>query len=113
MSDTTAGKTSYEYAPDKPLTESDEELMTFYGQDRVVWETQGSVFDRSTETLGASDRGIVMFRRMLEEQIERVERGQEPNVAVVRDPAKNTVITFESATKPRAGSDEQHVFAAN
>ena len=35
------------------------------------------------------------------------------DVAVVRDPAKNTVITFESATKPRAGSDEQHVFAAN
>jgi 5,5'-dehydrodivanillate O-demethylase oxygenase subunit len=111
--DPAAGKTTFEYAPDKPLTESDEELMTFYGQDRVVWETQGAVFDRSTETLGASDRGIVMFRRMLEEQIERVERGGEPNVAVVRDPARNTIIAFESATKPRAGSDEEHVFAAN
>ena len=77
-----------------------------------MWETQGAVSDRSKETLGATDRGIVMFRRMLEEQIESVERGEEPNVAVVRDPAKNTVIAFESATKPRAGSDEQHVFVA-
>jgi 5,5'-dehydrodivanillate O-demethylase len=111
--DPAAGTTTFEYTPDKPLTESDEELMTFYGQDRVVWETQGRVFDRSSETLGASDRGIVMYRRMLEEQIERVERGQEPNVAMVRDPAKNSIITFESATKPRAGSDEQHVFATS
>src|SRR5262249_13958332 len=107
-----AGATTFEYSPEKPLTESDEELMTFYGQDRVVWDTQGEIFDRSLETLGGSDRGIVMFRRMLEEQIERVERGEEPNVAVVRDPTKNVMIKFESATKPRAGSDEKHVFAA-
>jgi 5,5'-dehydrodivanillate O-demethylase len=104
--------TTFEYSPDKPLSDGDEELMTFYGQDRVVWETQGDIFDRALETLGGSDRGIVMFRRMLEEQIERVERGEEPTVAVVRDPAKNALIKFESATKPRAGSDEKHVFAA-
>lgn len=108
-----AGATTVEYAPDKPLSDGDEELMTFYGQDRVVWETQGAVFDRSAETLGGSDRGIVMYRRMLEEQIERVERGEDPTIAVVRDPAKNSMITFESATRPRAGSDEQHVFAAD
>jgi len=111
--DPAAGTTTFEYAPDKPLSDSDDELMTFYGQDRVVWETQGPIFDRTIETLGGSDRGIVLFRRMLEEQIERVERGEEPDVAVVRDPAKNRMITFASATKPRAGSDEQHVFAGN
>lgn len=108
-----AGTTTYEYAPDKPLSDGDEELMTFYGQDRVVWETQGVVFDRTSETLGATDRGIVMYRRMLEEQIERVERGEEPTVAVVRDPAQNAMIKFESATRPRIGSDEKHVFAAS
>ena len=70
------------------------------------------MFDRSLETLGESDRGIVMFRRMLDEQIGRVERGEEPTVAVVRDPALNAMITFESATKPRVGSEERHVFSA-
>jgi hypothetical protein len=41
-----------------------------------------------------------MYRRMLDEQIARVERGGEPTVAVVRDPARNRMIEFPSATKP-------------
>jgi 5,5'-dehydrodivanillate O-demethylase oxygenase subunit len=110
--DPAAGTTTYDYAPNKPLGDGDDELMTFYGQDRVGWETQGPVFDRTLETLGESDRGIVLFRHMLDEQIRRVEQGEEPTVAVIRDPARNAVITFESATRPRVGSDEQHVFAA-
>ena len=101
--------TAFTCEADTPLRHSPEDLRTFYGQDRVVWETQGEIFDRSQETLGASDRGIVMFRRMLAEQIERVERGEEPTVAVVRDPAKNRIIRFESATRPQA-DDERHVF---
>jgi len=70
----------------------------FYGQDRVVWEAQGVIADRSIETLGATDRGIVLFRRMLAEQIDRVERGEEPTVAVVRDPAANRIIEFNRTT---------------
>jgi 5,5'-dehydrodivanillate O-demethylase len=77
----------------------DVSLDTFYGQDRVVWETQGRVADRTRETLGASDRGIVLFRRMLDEQIARVERGDEPDVAVFRDPEKNRVLGFDYITK--------------
>ncbi len=101
--------TYFIYEPDRPLKHGLDELRTFYGQDRVVWETQGTVMDRSLEVLGASDRGIVMYRHMLAEQIDRVERGEEPTVAVVRDPAKNTMIVFESATRPQA-DNEQHVF---
>ena len=103
--------TPFVYEADRPLKHTMDELNTFYGQDRVVWETQGPVFDRSLEVLGASDRGIVMYRRMLAEQIERVERGEEPTVAVVRDPAKNAMIAFESATRPYVDG-EQHVFAS-
>jgi 5,5'-dehydrodivanillate O-demethylase len=103
--------TRFEYAGDKPLGDGTTELQTFYGQDRVVWETQGVVFDRTLETLGASDRGIVMFRRMLAEQIDRVARGDDPDVAVVKDPAKNAIITFESASRP-AYTSEEHVFVA-
>lgn len=110
--DTTAnGETTFTYEPDKPLAFDDGDVQTFYGQDRVVWETQGAIFDRTQETLGASDRGIAMFRRMLAEQIDLVERGEDPKVAVVRDPAKNSIIVFESATRPYA-DDEEHVFVA-
>ncbi len=77
----------------------DVSLDTFYGQDRVVWESQGAIADRSIETLGASDRGIILFRRMLAEQIDLVESGGEPTVAVVRDPLKNRVLDFDYVTK--------------
>jgi 5,5'-dehydrodivanillate O-demethylase len=106
------GETTFEYVPEKPMSYSDDELQTFYGQDRVVWETQGAVYDRTTENLGASDRGIVMFRRMLAEQIDLVERGEEPTVAVVRDEIENKMIVFESATQPAYTNDE-HVFVAS
>jgi 5,5'-dehydrodivanillate O-demethylase len=92
---TSPDRVPYVYEFDAPGTTIENvDLSTFYGQDRVVWETQGAIADRSIETLGASDRGIVLFRRMLAEQIERVERGEEPNVAVVSDPAQNVCITF-------------------
>ena len=45
----------------------------------------------------------------LEEQIKRVENGQEPTIGVVRDPAHNDMIVFKSATRPTA-DNEQHVF---
>ena len=63
-------------------------------------EMQGPVFDRTKETLSVTDRGIVMFRNMLAEQIDIVEKGGEPTVAVVRDPAKNKMIEFADATAP-------------
>jgi 5,5'-dehydrodivanillate O-demethylase oxygenase subunit len=96
---------SFEYEFDPPnMSIESVDQTTFYGQDRVVWETQGAVTDRSIETLGASDRGIVLFRRMLAEQIDRVERGEDPSVAVVLDAAKNTIIEFPSASEQRLTS---------
>jgi 5,5'-dehydrodivanillate O-demethylase oxygenase subunit len=105
------GSTTFECIPDKPFNYSTEELQTFYGQDRLVWETQGAIYDRTKETLGDSDGGIVMFREMLSEQIARVERGEEPTVAVVRDPERNKIIVFESATRPTY-DNEEHVLVA-
>jgi 5,5'-dehydrodivanillate O-demethylase len=66
-------------------------LDTFPSQDTMAWETQGAIYDRSQEHLGASDTGIALFREMLKEQIERVQRGEEP-MALVRDPAQNELI---------------------
>jgi 5,5'-dehydrodivanillate O-demethylase len=57
-------------------------------QDMTGWVGQGAISDRTQEHLSASDKGVVLYRRMLMEQMERVERGEEP-IAVIRDPAEN------------------------
>jgi 5,5'-dehydrodivanillate O-demethylase oxygenase subunit len=63
-------------------------LETILGQDMMAWTTPGAIAPRSAENLARSDRGIVMYRRMLEENIARVERGEEP-MGLIRDPSRN------------------------
>jgi 5,5'-dehydrodivanillate O-demethylase len=70
-------------------------MNTFPCQDGMAWETQGTIFDRSHEHLGASDTGIAMLRQMLLEQITIAEQGGNP-MALVYDPAENLVIDLES-----------------
>ena len=50
-----------------------------------MWESQGLVSNRPAEHLSYSDRGVVMFRNQMFENIERVQRGEDP-LAVFRDP---------------------------
>jgi 5,5'-dehydrodivanillate O-demethylase len=66
-------------------------MDSFFSHDKMAWETQGALYDRSTEHLGASDRGIVLYRQMVREQIEAVQRGEDP-IGLIRDPAQNEVI---------------------
>lgn len=47
-------------------------------QDRAAQESQGLIADRTREILGASDRGVVMFRRMLTDAIRSVEANEDP-----------------------------------
>jgi hypothetical protein len=47
---------------------------------------QGAITFHSEERLASSDRGVVMFRRRLREQIEAVAAGRDP-LGVARDPA--------------------------
>ncbi len=61
------------------------------GQDMMTWVSQGSILDRSKESLGESDRGIILFRRLLMEQMAVNEDGGDP-MNVMRDPAKNDYI---------------------
>ena len=48
------------------------------GQDQLAWIIQGPRMDRSTEALGVTDIGLIMFRNMLDEQIKIVEDGGDP-----------------------------------
>ena len=59
------------------------------GQDIMAWITQGAIADRSLEKLGESDKGIILYRRMLRQQLAIVEAGGEP-MNVFRDPTKRT-----------------------
>jgi 5,5'-dehydrodivanillate O-demethylase len=55
------------------------------GQDIMVWVDQGKIADRTKETLGASDKGITFYRRMLLREMERAEQGHDP-LGTIRDP---------------------------
>src|SRR5207249_1888513 len=57
----------------------------------VAWVGQGTVADRTQEHLGESDRGVIMMRRRILEDAERVARGEEPK-GLIRDPEKNRVV---------------------
>jgi 5,5'-dehydrodivanillate O-demethylase len=66
-------------------------IDTICGQDIMAWVTQGPIADRTRETLGSLDRGITLYRRLLLDQIEKVQAGADP-MGVVRDPDRNLVI---------------------
>jgi 5,5'-dehydrodivanillate O-demethylase len=57
-------------------------------QDFVAWVGQGRIADRTREHLGESDRGVLMMRRRMFEQLEVVGAGGDP-VGIIRDPAAN------------------------
>ena len=67
------------------------------GQDNMAWLSQGPISQRWRETLGESDKGLIMFLRLLQEQMRIVDDGGDP-MNVIRDPAKNVniVTPFEA-----------------
>jgi 5,5'-dehydrodivanillate O-demethylase len=66
-------------------TESGEFLLNnVEGQDIMAWVTQGRIADRTTEHLGAVDRGVILLRQMFFEQMDRVASGKDP-INVFRD----------------------------
>ncbi|MBM2811663.1 MAG: rieske 2Fe-2S iron-sulfur domain protein [Chloroflexi bacterium] len=68
-----------------------EQMDNNSGQDVAMWYTQGPTSDRWNEHLGASDRGVILFRKMLEDSVRTVERGDDP-LNVFRDAASNVCI---------------------
>jgi 5,5'-dehydrodivanillate O-demethylase len=60
-------------------------------QDFVAWVGQGEQADRPNEHLGKSDRGIAMIRKQFFDDMEAIERGEDPK-ATVRDAKVNACI---------------------
>jgi 5,5'-dehydrodivanillate O-demethylase len=56
--------------------------------DYMAWITQGAIAERPLEHLGRLDRGIILYRQLLNESMEKVQRGEDPH-GIIRDPAMN------------------------
>lgn len=63
--------------------------------------------ERHKEHLGQSDVGVIMYRELLLEQIERVESGLDP-IEVYRDPAKNQIIMLPQEESPYGHTPTSH-----
>jgi 5,5'-dehydrodivanillate O-demethylase len=61
------------------------------GEDIAAWITQGEIADRSEEKLGLSDKGVILYRQLLKQEMEKSQRGEDP-MNVFRDAATNAYI---------------------
>ncbi len=91
----------------KPLYDETGRIKRDYvaGQDQTAWVIQGPISDRTTERLGASDVGIILYRRMLMQQMDVVADGGEP-MNVWRDESKNDIIVLPVEYWNYPGYDE-------
>ena len=85
---------------DVPITDEHGEFIVDYvdGEDIMAWISQGAIADRSKEHLGASDQGVVMYRRMLKREAAKVAAGEDPK-GVIRDPSRNQRIDLPNERK--------------
>lgn len=83
-----------------PLTDENGEWINTHvlNQDFLTWVGQGTITDRSRENLGASDKGIALFRRQLLNDLERIAVGSDPK-GVIRDDTCNKSIALPSAIR--------------
>jgi 5,5'-dehydrodivanillate O-demethylase len=75
----------------------------------MAWVSQGPIADRTQESLGSSDRGVTLLRRMLRRELAKIEDGHDP-IGVIRDPQRNHVdLHIEKAKAHYADGFEQLV----
>jgi 5,5'-dehydrodivanillate O-demethylase len=67
-------------------------------QDFVAWIGQGAIADRTREHLGSGDRGVILLRQRLLNDLEAIGRGEDPK-GIIRDPAANVRIPLPVAER--------------
>jgi len=67
-----------------------------HDQDRVAQETQGPIYERNKEHLGASDQGVILLRDVIRQSIDAVQAGKDP-FWTLRQPEHNQRITFDAS----------------
>ncbi len=61
---------------------------TILKQDFVAWVAQGPISKRTDEHLSSGDKGIILYHKMLNDNMDLVARGEDP-LGTIRDPAAN------------------------
>jgi 5,5'-dehydrodivanillate O-demethylase len=81
---------------ESPITDKDGNAILDYtlGQDMVGWWSQDDITHRYEEKLGEADKGVILYRRMLKEQMNVVEDGGDP-MNVFRDPDQNQYLDLD------------------
>ena len=74
------------------------------GQDMMAWISQGTIVDRTRENLGASDKGVAIYRRVLKRELRKVAEGLDP-MGIVRDSQRNRRIDLPNEKKKHHNSD--------
>jgi 5,5'-dehydrodivanillate O-demethylase len=74
------------------------------GQDMMAWISQGPIVDRTRENLGGSDKGVAIYRRVLQRELKKMEKGEDP-MGVVRDAGRNARIDLPNERKKHHNSD--------
>lgn len=97
-----------------PIYDNEGRLITSHvmNQDFVAWIGQGRIADRSREHLGASDQGIVLYRRRLQAELDNLAQGGEPK-GLIRDPLRNQAVVLPVADTESAfeGYTRQQILA--
>jgi 5,5'-dehydrodivanillate O-demethylase len=84
-------------AETKPITVKYSELFDDAGklvadtipkQDMTGWVGQGPISDRTREHLTASDKGVILYHKLLVDNMDRVARGEDP-MGIIRDREEN------------------------
>ncbi len=75
------------------------------GGDIMAWTSQGAIADRTRELLVDTDRGVLMLRRLLLEQIERVRAGEDP-LGTVRSAEADAIIALPQE-REKYGTDDR------
>lgn len=74
------------------------------GQDIMAWISQGTIADRTRENLGATDKGVALYRKLLRREIKKMENGEDP-LGVVREACNNQRIELPNEKKKHHNSD--------
>ena len=69
-------------------------LTFLFNQDYMCWATQGEIAQRQLEKLGEGDKGIILYRKMLRDQVNLVREGQEPTINILREPEENVGLEY-------------------
>jgi 5,5'-dehydrodivanillate O-demethylase oxygenase subunit len=69
------------------------------------WVAQGPVSDRTREHLSASDQGVILYHKLLIENMDRIARGEDP-LGVIRDRAENEPMVDIRREQKRLGAFE-------